>query len=228
MMNAQSSSRENRQIKISAFLAALTALFLPLSGCTLFQQPEKGNGSGISVHAPGAVSRKRIQSRKEHKTFVCLIAEQDMPFSDWNEELGSWQGAEPEIVRQIAAKLNMNVVFVPVPAVALPSALRNGRGDIAAGKLTTGQIAASRMTAVVPYAPAKTGKYALMIRNDESIWKKDLTKAAEKIDGSALVKANTLEQKPVSVEVVEKEENDDAISISVDLKSKVPKGADKK
>ena len=67
-----------------------------------------------------------------------------------------------------------------------------------------------------------------MIRNDETIWKKDLTKAAEKIDGSALVKANTLEQKPVSVEVVEKEENDDAISISVDLKSKVPKGADKK
>lgn len=227
-MNAQSSSSGIRFFKTAALLTAL--LILPMSGCSLFRTTEKqaDNAGKEAAIQTGAVTGKRIRTRKANNSFICLIAEQEMPFSAWNEELGRWQGAEPEIVRMIAANLKMDVVFVPVSSAALSSALRNGRGDLAIGKLTTGQITAWHLTPVVPYAPAKNGQYALMVRNDDIDWEKNLEKAAGKLDGSALLKANSNDRKPVSVEVVEKEESADAISISVDLKSNAPKAPVKK
>ena len=226
-MNAQSSSSGIWYFKTAALLTALLSLLM--SGCSLILPAEKQTDT-ISEAAiqTGAVTGKRIRARKANNTFICLIAEQDMPFSAWNEEQGIWQGAEPEIVRMIAANLKMDVVFVPVTSAALSSALRNGRGDLAVGKLTNRQITAWHLTPVIPYAPAKNGQYALMVRNDDVRWKKDVEKAAGKLDGSALLKANSNDRKPVSVEVVEKEESTDAISISVDLKSNAPKAPEKK
>lgn len=213
------------------FLLLLTAtLILPNSGCSFFTLMENTTDNGHVEPAvkTGAVTGKRIRARKANNTFICLIAEQDMPFSAWNEDQGIWQGAEPEIVRKIADNLKMDVIFVPLSTAALPAALRNGRGDLAAGKLTTEQIDACHLTPAVPYAPAKKGQYALMVRNDDTAWKKALEKAAGKLDGSALLKANSSDRKPASVEVVEKEGNDDTISITVDLKSKAPEIPEKK
>lgn len=215
-MNAPLSSRVFPGIKLCTALAVLTFL---LNGCFLW---DTGNQPSPAVSAvkPGVISSKRIRARKESKTILCLIAEQGKPFSEYDEESGNWLGAEPEMVRAIAAKLKMNVVFISVPEAALASALRNGRGDLAIGQLTTSRIAAYHQAAVCPYAPVQDEHYALMIRSDEADWKNDLEKAAAGIDGAALLKANGKDLKPIAVEVAEKENSDEVISISVDLNKK--------
>lgn len=202
--------------KIELYLALLgTALFS--GGCSFFQnntsQPDQ------SLSKPGPVTQNRIRARELKKTFICLIAEQGKPFSLFDEENGVWQGAEPEMIRQIAEKLKLNVVFIQLPENALASALRNGRGDIAVGKLTTGKIAAARQTAVFPYAAAKNDKFAFMVRSDDTAWQDTLKKATTGIDGNALLKSNAEDLKPISIELDEKNNNEKVISISVDLQA---------
>lgn len=223
-MNARSSSRVHLQIELCAVLVVLT---LFTSGCSFFRETEKVDTPTIKMEM-GAISARRSQARKANKTLLCLIAEQGSPFSEYDDESGLWQGAEPEIVRTIGKKLNMDVVFIPVPYAALASALRNGRGDLAVGKLTTSRIATLHQTAVFPYAPVQNEHYALMIRSDDLSWKRDLEKAAAGINGAALLKGNEKNIKPAAVEIVEKESNDEVITISVDLDKKKEKKAPEK
>lgn len=211
-MNARSSSRVSLTINLCAAMALLF-----LTGCSLFQSKEEAPAAPVKQ---GVISAKRTQARKTSRTMLCLIAEQGRPFSHYDEESELWQGAEPEIVRAIAEKLKLEVIFVPVPAAALASALRNGRGDLAIGKLTASRIAAWHQTAVFPYASGPEDSYALMIRSDDIAWKSELEKAAAGIDGAALLKANAKDLKPIAVDVVEKENSGEVISISVDLDKK--------
>ncbi len=214
-MNGQLFFSSKQKIKRCS---VLLGILLCSGGCSFFQNnPVETEQTAAK---PGLITQNRIRMRKQKNIFLCLIAEQEKPFSFYDEPLGSWQGAEPEMIRQIAAKLKMEVVFVPVPASALAAALRNGRGDIAAGKLTTKQIASLRQTAVFPYADAKNGKFSFMVRSDDSAWKNALEKAASGIDGAAILKRNAQDLAPVSVELEEKENSEKAISISVDLQAK--------
>ncbi|MBO5959558.1 MAG: transporter substrate-binding domain-containing protein [Lentisphaeria bacterium] len=207
-----------------------TGLVLLLTGllcsCSFFSG---GDGSADKSPAePGSVTKSRIRARESSGVMLCLIAESGLPFSVYDEEAG-WIGAEPEIVLAIAEKLKMNVRFIPVPTVALASALRNGRGDIAIGKRTAGSIAADHLAPVFPYAAAKNGKFALMVRADDTVWRQALEKAAAGLDGESMLKKHARDLKPVSVEVVEDSAGkEETLSISVDLKSGNPPKPEKK
>lgn len=215
MMNGQLFSSSKWAIELGVILLG-AVLFS--GGCTLFQWGEINTEQAV-VSKPDLITQNRIRARELKKTFICLIAEQGKPFSFYDEENRIWQGAEPEMIRQIASTLKMDVVFVPVPASALAAALRNGRGDIAIGKLTTKQIAAWHQTTVFPYAAAKNDKFAFMVRIDDSNWKSTLEKAASGIDSAALLKRYAQDLKPISVELDDKENSEKVISISVDLQN---------
>lgn len=197
--------------------SALLGLLIFSSGCSLFKSNDARQGQNLSK--PGFITQNRIRAREQKNTFLCLVAEQGKPFSFYEEENGAWLGAEPEMVRMIAKNMKMNVVFVPVSQAALAAALRNGRGDLAIGKLTTKQIAVWHQTAAFPYADAKNGKFAFMVRNDDLEWKSMLEKAAAGINGNALLKSNAEDLKPISVELDERENSEKVISISVDLQT---------
>lgn len=202
--------------------ATVKVLLLPvllclLTGCSFFASAP---GSTAGSVPPGLISSERIRIRQTTHTFHCLVAESGYPFSVYDPENGDWSGAEPEIIRTIAKNLKMQVVFVPVPAAALASALRHGRGDVAIGKLTDEQIAADHLDSVFPYAPAEKKNYALMIRPDDTAWKDSLRKAAGGIDGSALLKTHTKTPSEASVEIADDaaQDEEEPLSISVDLK----------
>lgn len=214
-MNGQSFSSKVWKIE-QCFL--ILGILLLTSSCSLFQN---GNTETVLTpdSKPGLVTQNRIRTREQKKMFLCLIAEQGKPFSFYDEENGLWLGAEPEIIRIIAEKLKMDVAFVPVPASALAAALRNGRGDIAIGQLTTRQISSVHQTAVFPYASAQNDKFAFMVRNDDAAWKNTIEKAAAGIDGNAILKRNAEDLKPISVELGDKGNSEKVISISVDLQA---------
>lgn len=177
-------------IKSICLLCCACTILLTASGCSWFgttETPVADPGKNIVPEETDPISARRHKVRTKSKTFVCLIAPVDKVHAVFDPEKNEWTGIEPEIIRAIAAQLKMKVQFVEVPAAALSAALRNGRGDIAAGTFHTDAIAALNMAPVVAYEPAINGNYAFMVRPGDPEWKKNVDAAAEKVDCKKIV-----------------------------------------
>lgn len=184
-----------RSSKKFSLLAAAILLILPATGCSLFQNgaktAEKEKDIPEKTVPPGAVSSARIAARKQSGTFICLIADSGSPFASFDSSKQTWHGIEPQIIREIAKRMKMKVQFIRIPAGNISSALRNGRGDIAAAKLDTGTIKALAFTAVTPYAPAAKGNLAFMVRQDDAQWQKKVSAAAASVNITGIVSGNS-------------------------------------
>ncbi len=214
MANVRSSSSAAAAAEKS-FLCACTALLL--CSCSLFQ-----SGSG-EPEPKDPVSLERSHFRKQTNTLVCLIADSGKPYAHPDPVTGEWTGIEPDLIRSLAEQLKMQVIFIQLPVRALPSALRNGRGDIAAGKLDTDLIRSLELTDTVRYLTAGNEKnLALAIRSGDRKWFQTLTRAAKNIDLKKITEDADNTIKNASVQLLKPEEKE--ISISIDMgKDKPPK-----
>lgn len=182
-----------RSSKKTITLTAAVFLALALTGCSFFTAaPEKKEQKKAEkIVPPGTISAARIAARKRSGTFICLIADSGKPFASFDPAKRSWQGIEPQIIREIAKHLKMKVQFIRMPARNISAALRNGRGDIAAAKLDTGTIQSLYFLPVAHYAPAAKGNLAFMVRSDDIQWQKDLSAAAASFNINKIVSGNS-------------------------------------
>ncbi len=217
MVNVQSSSSAMTADIFRFFLSV--CLCLTVCGCSFWQ---KSGGAENILPGTDPVSAERSVIREKNNTLVCLIAESGKPFSRYDRETGSWEGIEPEIIRALAENMNFSVQFIPLSRQALSGALRNGRGDIAAGRLSTVLIQDFYMTPVLPYAPADDkSDFALMVRPGDLQWAKDLEQTGKKIDLEKIVSVTGNTVKSATVQVLKQETKE--ISVSVDMGKKTEK-----
>ena len=192
-MNVLSFLRRSSK-KIFLFCTVI-AFSLSAAGCMFLTEPDKPQKKPqedtVKSVPPGIVSANRIAARKQTGTFLCLIADSGSPFASFDPEKEYWQGIEPQIIRETAKRMKMKVQFIRMPRQHISSALRNGRGDIAAAKLDTGTIADLCFLPVIPYAPAAKGNLAFMVRTDDAEWQKQLASAASALEIGKIVSGNS-------------------------------------
>lgn len=214
MRNAPSfSSAGSKHVRL---LTLLAAAYLISAACACFHSANPDN-EGIA-EGTGPISAERVRSRRTSKSLVCLIAASGKPYAFRSSENGTWEGVEPEIIRRAAGLLQLKPVFVELPADALSAALRNGRGDIAAGHLDSRLIRSLCLTPVLPYASVKDAELAFMVRTDDIQWREALQNAARQINIPEIISAtsNTLNSASVKLLPQDSGETPPTISVSVD------------
>ncbi len=200
----------------SCCLCLLCLAVLPVAGCSFFTSfpPEKQDGVPAET---GSVSQHRQAWRKTNRKFICLIALSGKPYA-W-EESGKICGIEPDIIRALAEKLQLQVDFVIVPVQRISAYLRNGRGDIAAGAMRADTIQTSAMSPVLLYNAGGDDRRAFCVRADDSFWNNELTAAAESLNVMEIVAAYAaLVSGTARVSVQNAgDEQDESMPVSVDM-----------
>lgn len=176
---------------------------------------------------PNTVSERRFEHIKSTKSFVCLYAVSGKPYA-YETDDGKPGGIEIEMISKAAEKAGLDIEFVRVPHAMLSGAIRNGRGDVAAGLLAIDYIARTGNTAVNPYKPStvsdgiKDVECAFMIRASDDKWREMLEKAFSKVDMNAIFSSSGARISDASV-TISNPETSSVVSVKIEETFSPPK-----
>jgi len=109
------------------------------------------------------IAEERMRSILQNRSFVYAFVPDNM---------------YPELVQELARKMNLRVTYIETDAETLSSLIRSGRADLGSGGLTIEKIESYNLTPVLKY----NDSFAFMIRKKDDVWKEMLEKAFAEIE----------------------------------------------